>query len=308
MKIAVIGAGALGTLYGALLADGGNEVWLLHHRAGYTAAINDRGVAVDRADDPPLRVDVPATTDASDVGPADLAIVLVRAYQTVEAVAEHDACIGPGTRVLSLQNGLTNHRRLAAHVGADRALSGVTYQGATLDGPGRVTQTSDGPTVFGGPDEAFAERVAATFEAAGLSAEIVPDPLVPIWRKQLWGVAIKPVAALTRLSNRELVAGDATTALMRHLVREAAAVAHARGIDLDAAAVFSDLEEALARSTHTSSMLQDVRAGRRTEIDDVNGAIVDLAAEEGIAVPANETVTALVRGLDRRDEGPIDPT
>lgn len=299
MRIAVIGAGALGSLFGGLLAADGNDVWLLHHRKEYVAAIEERGVSIEGPDGEARRIEVPATVDAAQVGSVDLALVLAKAHQTVPALEQHGACVGPETRVLSLQNGLTNHHRLGEHVGAERTLHGVTYRGASLSGPGRVVRTAPGPSVFGGPDGGFAERVGAVFESAGIEARVVDDPFRHVWEKQLWGVAIKPVAALTRLPNRELVADDGLAALMHRLMAEAGAVAAARGYEFDVDATFETLRDALADSTHTSSMLQDVEAGRPTEIEDVNGAVVTFGRAEGVDVPYNETVTALVRGLER---------
>jgi 2-dehydropantoate 2-reductase len=184
-------------------------------------------------------------------------------------------------------------------VGAGRTLNGVTYQGASLSGPGHVVRSAPGPSRFGGEDGAFAERVAEAFESAGIEAEVVDDPFEAIWRKQLWGAAIKPTAALTRLSNGELVEHEGTRAVMRRLMEETASVAASQGVDLDADATFEVLCEGLAGSDHGSSRLQDVRAGRKTEIDDVNGANVALGSEAGVDVPVNEVVTALVRGMER---------
>lgn len=299
MRIAVIGAGALGSLFGGLLAADGNDVWLFHHREEYVAALEERGVSIEEPEGRTRQVDVRSTHDAAEVGPVDLALVLVKAHQTVPAVRQHGACIGPETRVLSLQNGLTNHHRLREHVGAEGTLHGVTFQGATLDGPGRVKRTATGPAMFGGADAGFAEQVGDVFEAAGIEARVVADPFRYVWEKQLWGVAIKPLAALTRLPNRQLVADGELSGLMYRLMREAAAVADARGVTLDVDAEYETLTSALTDSEHTSSMLQDVEAGRRTEIDDVNGAIVELGATEGVDVPYNEVVTSLVRGLER---------
>jgi len=305
MEVAVIGAGALGCLFGGLLADGGNEVWLLHHRPEAATAIDESGVVVEGADGETRRIDVRATVDAAAVGPVDLALVLVKSYATIDAVEEHAACVGPETRVLSLQNGVTNHHRLREHVGAERTLNGVTYQGASLSTPGHVVRSAPGPTRFGGEDATFADRVAEVFESAGIEAEVVDDPFAAIWRKQLWGAAIKPTAALTRLPNRELVANEWTRELLHRLMGETAAVAETRGVDLDADATFEVLRESLAGSSHVSSMLQDVEAGRRTEIEDVNGANVALGREAGVDVTVNEVPTALVRGLERGylDEG-----
>ena len=299
MEVAVIGAGALGSLFGGLLADDGHDVWLLHHRPAVAEAIEADGVVVEEVDGTTRRIEIRAAVDAARVGPADVALVLVKSHQTLVAVDQHEACIGPGTRVLSLQNGLTNHHRLRDHLGAVRTLHGVTYQGVSATGPGRISRTDPGRTVLGGEDAEFAARLANAFESAGLETDVVSDPFRAIWKKQLWGAAIKPLAALTGLPNRGLIDDEGLAGLMHRLMRETAAVAAARGQGLDADATFEQLTRSLAGSGHTSSMLQDVGAGRRTEIEDVNGAIVALGAEAGVDVPANEVVTALVRGLER---------
>jgi len=301
MKIAVIGPGAIGTLFGGLLADADHDVWLLHHREAAVERIVEAGVRIEDAagDAPTVRVDVPATTDASAVGHADLAIVLVKAHGTIPAVREHAACVGSDTRVLSLQNGVSNHYRLREHVGSERSLSGITRQGVVLEGPGHVVRTGGNETVLGGADGAFAERVAAAFTAAGLDTAVVEDPFFEIWEKQVFGGAIKPTAALTRLRNGGLVADDSIAAFMERLIREAATVANAEGYAVDPDEVYGTLTTRMAGSVHRSSMLQDVQAGRRTEIDDCNGAVVEFAEKHGIDVPYNELATTLVRGLER---------
>lgn len=297
MTVAILGAGALGTFLGGRLAAAGEDVCLVCRRDDQARRLEQRGARIEsRVDDDPVEAAVTATTDADDVGHADLVVVLVKAHQTLAALRQHGGCIGPDSLVVSLQNGLTNHHRLRDHVGPERTLTGVTYQGVALEEPGRAVHTNDGRTVLGGPDAA-ARRVADRFSAAGVATEAVADPFAHVWEKQLWGVAIKPVAALTRRPNRELVADESLRALMERLLEEATAVASARGYSFDAGAVHDDIVTGLAESPHTSSMLQDVRAGRRTEIDDVNGAVVELGREVEVPVPVNEAVTWLVRGL-----------
>jgi 2-dehydropantoate 2-reductase len=301
MKIAVIGPGAIGMVFGGLLADAGHETWFLHHRNEYAEQITDEGVRIEDGHDDatPIHVDVPATTDATNVGPVDLAIVLVRAHQTIDAVTEHEVCIGPNTRVLSLQNGVSNQYRLRDQLGRERTLSGVTLQAGLLTGPGHVVRTSKGRTVLGGADEDFAERVAELFRAANVETAAVEEPFYHVWRKQVFGGAIKPTAALTRLPNRELVANENLVRFMGRLVEETASVATALGYPIDSANVQDELYSTLQGSAHKSSMLQDVEAHRKTEIDDCNGAVIRFATEEGIDVPYNEMVTALVKGLER---------
>lgn len=300
MKIAVIGAGALGCLFGGRFTASGYDTWLLHHRQSYVDRLNEGGLVLEEKDGKPVEIDVKATTDAATVGQADLVLVFVKSHQTETALDEHAACIGPETSLLSLQNGLRHYERLVAFAGEDRAFAGVTYQGAVVEEPGYVRVTSTGPSTFGGTNETDARRIASVLEGAGLPVERVGDPRPTIWAKQLVSLPIKPLAALTRLSNGELVATDETRELMERIVGEAERVAESRGIDLPMDDPMTEVVETCEEShSHYSSMLQDVRAERKTEIDDVNGAIVDLAREEGIDVPVNELVTKLVRALEK---------
>jgi len=300
MKVAVIGPGSLGTLFGGLLADDGHEVWMLHYRESYVDELERGGV---RIESPILgrdvAVDVRATTDADEVGPVDLALVLVKAHQTREALEGHRACVGPGTTVLSLQNGLLNEHILSDIVGSERTLTGVTFQGGVRGAPGEVEHTYTGWTRFGGADMDAAREVAAVLAEAGIEdVEAVPDYRRWIWEKQIGGIGLKPLAGLTRLTCDGIVSEDDTVALMSHLVDEGEAVATARGIDVDVD-FEADVVEPLVGSHHESSMLQDVRAERKTEIDHINGAVVEMAEEEGIEVPYNRQVTTLIRGLER---------
>lgn len=300
MKTAIIGAGAMGTLFGGLLANDGNDVWLIHHRDSYAREIDDAGITILGPSGEASRTQVQATADAATVGHVELAIILVRSYQTMSAVREHESCIGPDTRVLSLQNGLTNHEWLKSHFGSRRTLSGVTYQAATVEGPGRVTHTNSGRTIVGGSDTEFMERVRQTFERAGINVTVVKDPAPALWKKQLWGAALKPVSALTGLRIGELVRHDEIATVLQKLILEAATVAEAHGVDIDAQTEFETMVDDLSASTHRSSMLQDIETDRRTEIDEINGAIVELGDDAGIDVSYNRVMTALVHGLERR--------
>lgn len=300
MKVAVVGAGALGTLIGGHLATADCEIHLIHRRESVVTELEQNGVRiVDGENGTKRAVEVAATTDASTIGPADLVLVVVKTYQTRTALSEHAACVGPETQVLSLQNGLESGRVLRDLVGDDRTLAGVTYHGATLEAPGLVHHTHHGPTTFGGTELATASRIADTFESAGLDpTNAVNDSRPAIWEKQLWGIAIKPIAALTGLSNGEIVEDQSLVALQTRLIDEARAVADARGIHTREE-VHEDIVESLRGSPHHSSMLQDVEAERRTEIDAINGAVTELAVEEGLKAPYNALVADLVRGLQR---------
>lgn len=300
VNIAVIGAGALGCLFGGRLAKCGHNVHLLHYRQPYVDQLNEEGLTIESENGETTDIAVTATTDASEVGPVDLAIVFVKSYQTQAALAEHSACIGPETNLLSLQNGLRHYDRLLDVVRENHAFAGVTYQGAVAEKPGYIRVTSTGASTFGGTDDTAAHRIGDALLEAGFPVELVADPRPHIWAKQLMSLPIKPLAALTHLSNGKLITTPETRELMEQIVTEAKAVAESRGIDIPMDDPMAEVVATCEGShSHYSSMLQDVRAERKTEIDDVNGAIVDIAHEEGINVPVNELATNLVRALEK---------
>lgn len=300
VKVAVIGAGALGCLFGGRLTQSGNDVCLVHHRQSYVDQLNDEGLDIEDEQGNVAEITVNATTDVTEFGSADLVIIFVKSHQTVTALEEHAACIGPETSLLSLQNGLRHYDRLVEFASEDRAFAGVTYQGAVVEEPGEVRVTSTGPSIFGGVDDATAHHIGAVLEDAGFPAKVVNDPRSHIWAKQLISLPIKPLAALTHLSNGELVATPETRELMAKIVAEAERVAESQGIDIPMDDPMTEVVTTCEHSSsHYSSMLQDVWAERKTEIDDVNGAIVDLAREEDVDVPVNDLVTKLVRSLEK---------
>lgn len=300
MKIAIIGAGALGCLFGGRLAASGQEVYLLHHRQSYVEQLNENGILIEGDGGDSSRVQVTATTDAAEVGPADLVFLFVKSHQTVAALEEHSSCIGPDTNLLSLQNGLQHYDRLIDFSGPERAFAGVTYQGSVVESPGHIRVTSTGSSTFGGTNTEAARGIEKLLEDAGFPVERVDDPRPHIWAKQLVSLPIKPLAALTQLSNGKLVATPEIRELMEEIVQEAMLVAESKGIEIPLKDPMTEVVSTCERSqSHHSSMLQDIWAERKTEIDDVNGAIVDLAEEEGVDVPANELVTQLVRGREK---------
>jgi 2-dehydropantoate 2-reductase len=232
------------------------------------------------------------------VGPVDLVLVLVRAHQTRAALADHAACLGPETWVLSLQNGLRNREYLLERVDRDRAFCGVTYEAAVAEGPGTVAHTSPGPTTLGGGDSGARAAIGEALAGAGFAVETVADPRPVVWEKGALVAATAPVLTLTGCPVSRL-ADDPLEGVVSRLLAEVARVAGSRGIDLDAASVEATVARmADSHADHTVSMVQDVERGRRTEVDELNGAVVDLA-DGGVAVPANALVTALVGGLER---------
>jgi 2-dehydropantoate 2-reductase len=301
VRVAVVGAGALGCLFGGRLAAADHEVHLLHHRTAAARELDRNGVTIEGP--APITADVTATTDAAAVGPVDLALVLVRAHQTRAALEEHAACLGPDTLLCSLQNGLRTPAYVREAVDPDRALFGITYEAAVHEAVGRVCHTSPGETVLGGATPAARERVRAVLTGAGAPVRLTDHPRRTVWEKGLLVAATAPVLSLT---GRAVAALDCPplAPAVDALLAEGVTVATARGVDVDGDGIRATIADlATSHGDHEVSMAQDVARGRRTEVDELNGAIVAYGAENGVATPANRTVAALIRGLAGGDDG-----
>lgn len=299
MRIAVIGAGAMGCLYGAALHRAGTQVALVDVDEAHLAAIKARGLELDTRAGVEL-LPIPAMLPGELTGPADLLLVFTKTFQTDAALAGVKQAIGPQTRLLSLQNGLGNDRRLAAHAGRDRVLVGASTLPADLVGPGRVRSHGDGGSklypAFPEGDPAFAQKVADLLSAGGLPAALDPEIHAAIWSKAIFNAAMNPLCALTLRTPGFLGAHEESRAMIRTAVEEGVAAAHASGIAIPAQPIHDLTQVSMTdHADHEASMLQDVKAGRRTEVDAINGAIVEAARAAGLEAPVTETLWRLVK-------------
>ena len=303
MKVAVLGgAGAMGCVIGGKLADAGADVTLVDVAREAVDQINGDGLRIEEKTGASHLIRVPATTEPASVGPVDLVIVFTKNYHTEAAVRSAAPLLGEQTAVLSLQNGWGNAPRIAAIVGEERVLTGVTYHSATVVGPGHVLHAGQGMTFIGELDGHISERllrIADTFRAAGL--EVTPTETVrtEIWSKLALNVCTLPTSALLRFYAGQLIEHEAMLDLMRALLRETVAVAQAQGINLDVDERWNAITGLLARAAKgKSSMLQDVERGRRTEIDVINGAVVEAGQRFNIPTPHNQTMVWLIKTLE----------
>ncbi|WP_255198586.1 ketopantoate reductase family protein [Halorarius litoreus] len=292
MHVVVFGAGSLGSLMGGLLARE-HDVTLVG-RDPHVSTIREQGLRVDGAFEfvvhPDARTDAPPS--------ADLAVVTVKAFDTPSAATaladcDLEAC-------LSLQNGLGNEETLATELDCP-VLAGTCTYGAMRPEPGVVTCTGVGEVVLGpreGGSQPSADRAFAAFDAAGVVTELADDMPRRLWEKLAVNAGINAVTALARVENGALVDGPANT-VATEAAREVATVAREEGIDLsDTEAVAAVERVAAATAANTSSMHQDVLAGRRTEVDAISGYVADRA--EG--VPVNATLAGLLRAWESERE------
>ncbi len=304
MNITIIGAGAMGSLFGSLLARSGQNVLLLDIWKEHVDAINQKGLKIEFQGET-TRVNIKASDTAADAPKADLTIIFVKSTQTAEAAARARQCLHDNGLVLTLQNGMGNADQIARIVGADKVIAGTTAHGATVLGPGRIRHAGVGPTLIGmwaGSDHQRLDQIKKLFDNAGIDTEVKTDIHPVIWKKLVINVGINAVTALTGIKNGGIVGAPPTGPLVRDAVREACDVALANGVKLPDDMADQVFHVAQATSANRSSMGQDVDHRRRTEIDAINGAVVRMADRKGIGVPVNRTLTALIQTLQNNYE------
>jgi 2-dehydropantoate 2-reductase len=302
MKIAIIGAGAMGSLFACFLHRAGHEAWLLDKDRERVQGIQEAGITLEDPAGTHRFTISTVTGRAGDIGTADLVIVFVKSYDTAEAVGSAGPIFGDTTLVLTLQNGLNNLETIAAVTGRDRLLGGTTAHGATLLGHGRIRHAGSGDTVIGAFGRAGAgelNMVAGLFNRAGIKTAITGDLITTLWKKLIINAAINPLTALTGLCNGELIEHPGLADVQGRMVMEACTVTEARGISINRGDAVAMVREVCRRtSSNKSSMLQDVLNRRRTEIDSINGAIVAAGEACNVPAPYNTVVTRLVKALE----------
>lgn len=301
MKVAVVGAGAMGSLFGGYLCVAGHEVWLVDTWAEHVQAIRERGLCITEPSGEEKVVRPYVVDDVAVVGPSELVLVFVKSYHTAPVAAALGPLLMAGSAVLTLQNGLGNVEVLAQNVPRRLLLAGTTGQGANVLGPGRIHHAGHGETIVGELDGTITERlerVVAVFQAAGLPASASANVQGVIWTKLLVNVAINPLTAILRVRNGRLLEIPETVELMKEAVSEAVLVAERAGVHLSCQDPWAHVEDVTRRTgRNRSSMLQDMEAGRRTEIEVINGAVVREGARLGLSTPVNLVLTRLVRAM-----------
>jgi 2-dehydropantoate 2-reductase len=301
MRVCVVGCGAVGSLFAANLARLDDvEVWAYDVWPEHVAAINADGLRLSGADEVVGRPR--ATSDPAEVPACDFGLVATKSMHTGAAVASVAHAFA-GASVCSVQNGVGNEEAIAEHV--ERVVRGTTFPAGKILGPGHVQWDVKGDTTIGpfeprpAPMEAV-EGLADACTRAGMPTQAVADARGPQWRKLIFNAATNPIGALTGLTHGRVCEDPELRRLVSALVDEGKAVAAAQGIELDA-----DPEELIDYAArrdvaydHKASMLQDVEAGRESEIDFLNGGVVRFGAEAGVPTPLNQAVVALIKGME----------
>lgn len=307
MKIIVLGAGALGCALGAVLTEGGHEVWLINRGREHVDTMIQHGLKV-REEGVDRYVKVHAATTCSRVntatGAVDLVIVLVKSFHTKEAIESAKSILTKDTVVLSLQNGLGHEDILAQAVGQEHVLAGKTYAGGVMIGPGHIILGTKGKDThigeLNGEISPRVTQVAEVFNQVGLQTFVSQNILGTIWDKLLVNVATGALSGITRLSYGELYKLPEVQDCAVAAIAEAMAVADAKGIKLSVTDPKQPWIKAAAGLPYEfkASMLQSLEKGSITEIDFVNGAVVRWGTQLGVPTPVNKTLVACMKGIE----------
>ncbi|MEG1970812.1 MAG: ketopantoate reductase family protein [Burkholderiaceae bacterium] len=301
--VAVMGAGAVGSYFGAMLARAGVDVTLIG-RAAHVAAIASHGLWFES-----LRfagpVAIKASVDAAAVAGADLVLLAVKSGDTdsaAQAIAPH---LGPGAVVLSLQNGIDNVERLRRHL-TQPVLPALVYVAAALPAPGHLRHTGRGDLVIGDTakplqrlEASRLDAIARVFETSAVPCRISAEIEIELWTKLAINCAYNAISALGSSNYGRMVASPDVVALMHAATREVVAVARASGVLLDEDAMIATVDSlAPAMPQQISSTAQDIARARATEIDHLNGYVTRRGEAQGVAVPVNRTLWTLVSLLE----------
>lgn len=296
MRIGIIGTGAMGSLFAAHLAPH-TDVTVLGTWREAVDVMNARGIEVER-DAEHIHVPVRAATNPRQVEGVDYALIAVKAHQTERAARWANRILKTNGTALTLQNGLGNYETLADHVGKRRAAMGVTMQGATLLGAGRVRHAGHGMTTLAATPSTRAalEELAALFSRAGIETHLAHNVQSLMWGKLVVNSAINALSAIYCVPNGWLVENPETRALLSAAAQETANVARALGITLPYTdPVARAIQVATATASNKSSTLQDVLRGAPTELDRINGAVIREGRRLGVPTPVNERLMRVVQ-------------
>lgn len=302
MKIAILGAGAMGSLYGGYLAKAGQDVTMIDVVPAVVDTLNNDGLRIEEKSGETDTYPLKATMDPVKVGLVDLLLVFVKCYHTEDAIRRAAPMIGENTTVLTLQNGWGNAPRIADIIGEKHVMVGLTYHSATVLGPGHIKHAGAGMTILGEFDKKISDRenaVAVAFRSASFEVTESSEIMDQIWSKLALNVCTLPTSSLLRFTAEKLIEHEGVMDLMRGLLKETIAVARAQDIPLDEEERWAGITGLLKQAIGArASMLQDVENQRRTEIDVINGAIVEAGKRHGIPTPLNDSMVWLIKSLE----------
>jgi 2-dehydropantoate 2-reductase len=304
MRVAIVGAGAMGSIFGAAFHDAGNDTILVETNPATVAAIREHGLEVERRDGRVDRYELQITSEPGSIAaPVELAVFQVKGFATAAAAELIRPIVPDDGIVLTLQNGMGNEEVLEAAFPGRAILIGNSLHSSLVLAPGRVHHTGVRPTYLGPSNEAAdpaARLVAAALEGSSFEVHALSEHEIheQIWAKFVLNCGSLPTSALTGLATEDFSRNEAILRLSDELVRETCAIALAAGFQLDVEDRVAMSRDLFRTAGGKASMLQDVEAGRRTEIDTINGAALRQADALGVPAPLNRAMVALIKGRE----------
>jgi 2-dehydropantoate 2-reductase len=297
IRVAVLGAGAVGCFFGGMLARAGHEVTLIgrpaHVDAFKAKGLHFEGLKFDE------HIPVTASTDASSVRGARLVLFCVKSTDTEDAAAQIAPFLDADAVVVNLQNGVDNTERIQARI-SQPVIPAVVYVATEMAGPGHLKHHGRGDLVIGSPHAAWNESVKTWFDAAGVPVAVSDNVVGELWAKLVVNCAYNALSAITQLPYGRMIAGPGIRDVMRDVVEETLAIAKASGVAMAPGMLERTYKIADAMTTQFSSTAQDLARGRPTEIEHLNGFVVRQGAALGVPTPANRALYALVRLLESK--------
>lgn len=301
MKVAVIGAGAMGTLFGGRLAMAGNDVTMIDVVPAVLDALNDNGISLED-EEGPHQIPVKAKRAEEMEEETELAILFTKTLYSRSALENARTFIGKDTYILTLQNGLGNVELINEFVDYGHILAGVTNYASDVKGPGRISSRGRGVVKImsaNGQMTPMVEQIKALLAEAGFNVQITEDVFVSIWEKAGFNAAINSTTAICHVPCGGVGGVEEGRLLASKIAEETAMVANAHGVKASAESIIKSLENTyVAHKDHFTSMAQDIQKKRKTEVSFINGGIVKKAKEKGLEVPYTETVYYLLRVIE----------
>jgi 2-dehydropantoate 2-reductase len=310
LKVAVLGAGAVGGYLGACLAKGGAAVALIA-RGAHLEAMRRHGLTLVTPEGERSNIPVDATDDPASIGPVDVVLFLVKSYDTETAARRLAPLIGEGTGVVSLQNGIDNEAKLAAVVGAEHVLGGSAYILAAIESPG-VVRSGRARIVVGelkaGPPTPRVDRFVEAARAGGIDAHAGSDVTTTKWEKYVLLVAFSAVTAATQLTIGDIRASEAASSMLRAVMTEAWSVGRAQGVPLADDLIDRQYKLIMAqKDDEAASLRHDLLTGHRMELEALQGTLRRLGRETGIATPWTDAAYAILQPWAIRNERGASP-
>jgi len=297
LKIGIVGAGAMGLLHAAAFKKSGMDTAVYEKNNEICAALK-KGLTVENGNGK-MACDIEVSDEPGVLSGRGLVFIFVKAYSTSGAMEDIKGSLSGSSIIVSLQNGLGNREIISGHVGEDRTVYGTTTYGSHKRGPAVLVTGGTGETVLGCRKAASADLAVNILSAAGFTSSVTDDPDRAIWEKAIINAAINPIGALLSISNGRIIELEPASLLQEKLIAECVEISGGAGITFDQEKILEKTRDVCRKtSSNRCSMLQDMSSGSGTEIDFINGKIIEKGREAGMPSPYNEAVYLLVKSME----------